>query len=114
MDGATIRPQFTHDQIKKRGLAGPVRANDQPPLSWLDDKIDAGSDVQSAERLAEMLDSQRRHCCCPALFDGTVCLPRNAPDPIRHSRAVPGTRPSGMKMTIATKIAPNIKFQRSI
>ncbi len=30
----------------------------------------------------------------------------------RASRAAPGTRPSGMKMTMATKIAPSMKFQR--
>ncbi len=32
----------------------------------------------------------------------------------RHSRTLPGTRPSGMQMTMATKIAPSTKFQRSI
>src|SRR5262249_59050845 len=32
----------------------------------------------------------------------------------RASRVVPGTRPSGMKTTITTKIAPSMKFHRSM
>ena len=32
----------------------------------------------------------------------------------RHSRTQPGTRPSGMKMTMATKIDAEQHFQRSI
>ena len=46
----------------------------------------------------------------------TVATPRGriAASAQRPSRAVPGTSPSGTKMTMATKMAPSTKFQRSM
>src|SRR5436190_6803759 len=116
MDRPAVRGELPHDEIEQRSLAGPVRSDDQAPLSRLDEKIDIGGDIETAEGLPQMLDGKRAHCFEPELFAPAAALsrPRSTPDPRRHSRAVPGTRPSGIKMTMATNMAPSMKFQRSI
>ena len=43
----------------------------------------------------------------------TFFVPLIARHAARDSRAMPGTRPSGMNTTIATKMAPSMKFQRT-
>src|SRR5262249_29527933 len=114
-DRAAVRRELSHDEIEQRGLAGAVRADDQPPLARLDDQIDVGGDAQAPKRLAEPVDDKRGHCIAPGLSAGaTLRRPCSERHPIRHSRTVPGTRPSGMKMTMSTKMAPSMKFQRSM
>src|SRR5436190_1763915 len=99
---------------------GDVPADDEPTLARLDVQVDVGGDAQAAECLAELVDGERTHCVGSAGFGSalaastTLLRRRNARQPCRHSRAVPGTRPSGIRMTMATKIAPSRKFQRSM
>src|SRR4029079_14684906 len=101
------------DQVEQRGLAGAVRANDQPPLAGLDAEIDVGGDAQAPERLAQPADGQRGHGLGSALGASTTPRRRrNARRPSRHSRTVPGTSPSGIRMTIATKMGRSRKFRR--
>jgi hypothetical protein len=52
LDRAAIGEKLTGDQIEQRGLAGAVRADDQPALARLDFQIDVGVDAQAAERFA--------------------------------------------------------------
>src|SRR5262245_64110088 len=128
-DGARVGPQFAGDQVEERGLAGAVRADDQPPLAGLDAHVHVAGDAQPAERLPQAAELERAHAPSP------VPLPMALPVPLpcgtaaiaagparrghqrrttqRHSRREPGTSPSGMKTTMATKIAPSTKFQRS-
>src|SRR5262249_37777357 len=113
-DRPAVRRELSHDEVEQRGLAGAVRTDDQPPLARLDDEIDVGGDAQAAERLAEPVDDERGHGVAPAPSAAPALRrPRSERHPIRHSRALPGTRPSGMKRTMSTKMAPSMKFQRS-
>src|SRR3974390_883912 len=112
MNRSTVGRDFASDQVEQRGLAGHVRADDQPPLARRDIEIDVIGDVQAAERLAEAREGERAH--------GLASVATTLPGKLFfrhiscHSRALPGTRPSGIIMTIATKIAPSRKFQRSM
>ena len=49
----------------------------------------------------------------PGADTGAVARGRHALAAHRQSRTVPGTKPSGMKTTMTTKMAPRTKFQRS-
>src|SRR5664280_1549100 len=111
MDRAFVGRDLAGDQIEQRGLAGAVGADDQPAFARLDIEIDIAGDAQAAERFTQAADGERAH----GLPSGAGALAgafilRQAS---RHSRALPGTRPSGIKMTMATKMAPSRKFQRS-
>src|SRR5437763_5933453 len=54
MDRPAVRREFAHDEIEQRSLAGPIRPDDQAPLSWLDEKIDIGGDIEAAKGLPQM------------------------------------------------------------
>jgi hypothetical protein len=58
-DRAGVGPKLAGDEVEERGLAGPVGADDEPPLTGLDDQVDVGRDAQAAERLRELSDGQR-------------------------------------------------------
>src|SRR5665213_161853 len=113
MHRAAVGRQFAGDEIEQRGFAGTVRANDQPPFARLDIQVDAARDTQAAEGFVETADGERAHAgvsvLAVALTAGVRLRKAN-----RHSRALPGTSPSGIKMTMATKMAPSRKFQRSM
>src|SRR5262249_9718934 len=108
-DGARVGPQFAGDQVEQRGLAGAVWADDQPPLARLDAPLDVASDAQPTERLLQAADLERAHWPSSLLLPrGTAAIAagpakscRDRRTPQRHSRREPGTRPSGMKMTMA-------------
>src|SRR5664279_5212129 len=115
-DRAAVGRDLAGDQVEQRGLAGAIGADDQPPLARLNIEIDAAGDMQPAEGFGEACDGEGGHGGGPRLSPaatapgfGFIC--RHAS---RQSRAVPGTRPSGIRMTMATKIAPSRKFQRSM
>ena len=114
-DGAGIRQQFAGDQIEQGGLAGAVRADDQPTFPRRDREVDLRGDVQAPERLAQGADGERAHGFGSASDIGRAAVSgrRSERQAERASRAAPGTRPSGMNTTIATKMAPSRKFQRS-
>src|SRR5262249_35220215 len=97
-----------------RRLAGAVWPDDQPALAGRDREIDVGGDPQAAERFVEALHGQRGHGRSPETRKpGTVARARNACQPMRQSRTEPGTRPSGMKVMMRTKITPSTMFQRT-
>ena len=50
---AAVRRSSPVMRLNKRGLAGTVRADDQPALARIDVEIDAGGDAQTAERFAQ-------------------------------------------------------------
>src|ERR1051326_1052093 len=109
-----VRRNLASDQVEQSGLAGAVRADDQPAFSRRDREVDVRSDVQAAERFAQGADSERGHGCGPASGIGTAGLSGlTARHAARARRTAPGTRPSGMNTTMATKMAPSRKFQRS-
>ncbi len=65
--------------------------------------------------LHRRIDGERGHGFASGMAGAAPAFCRlNARHAVRDSRAVPGTRPSGMKMTMATKIAPSMKFQRTM
>src|SRR5581483_8454698 len=99
------------DEIEQRGFAGAVRTDDQPALAGFDRQIDAAGDAETAERFAQTADGECAHGIrsTDRTTFGRLIL-RTAE---RNSRATPGTRPSGMNTTMATKIAPSMKFQRT-
>src|SRR6185437_10739330 len=103
------------DEIEKRRLAGAVGADDQPPLAFRYRQVHRAGDTQAAERLVQVMQCQRGHPPPSWRTAGTGAA-RALRDGIaqRHSRAQPGTSPSGMNTTISTKMAPRTKFQRSI
>src|SRR5690242_7266149 len=106
--------EFAGDEIEQRRLAGAVGADDQAPLARRNDEIEAAGDAQTAEGFLELMDRQRGHGVWPrevgsAAVAGVLA---RALSKRRMSRVVPGTKPSGMKITIATKIAPSSMFQR--
>src|SRR5580704_2268855 len=119
LDRAGVGLQLAGDQIEQGGLAGAVRADDQAALARLDFEIDVGGDAKAAERFAQAFDGKRGHgfgsaagaggCVTGTTFFAAL-IARHAE---RDSRAMPGTRPSGMNTTMATKMAPSMKFQRT-
>src|SRR5665213_2450847 len=106
---AAIGAQLAGDQVEQRRLAGAVGTDDEAALARRDGEIDAARDAEAAERLLELSDRQRGHGRASSAARAARPLNRR-----RTSRVVPGTKPSGMKMTMATKIAPSSMFQRSI
>src|SRR6201981_34126 len=113
MNRTGIRRDLAGDQVEQRGLARAVWSDDQAAFALFNIEVDIARDAQSAERFGEPVDDQSAHCRGPAVsgkFALVLALPRQIE---RVSRTTPGTRPSGMKTTIATKIAPSMKFQRS-
>src|SRR6185437_1376618 len=116
-DRPGLRPDLAGDEVEERRLAGAVRPDHQATLARLDPEIDVGGDAQSAEGLGEAADLERSHWPLPWLRRPAGMAPRrprNDTQAQRHRRTDPGTKPSGMKMTIATKMAPSTTFQRSI
>src|SRR5260221_8289231 len=105
-DRAAVDPQLAGDQMEQGGLAGAIRPDDQPALARRHLQIDRIGHPQAAERFLQITDDERGH--------RPVSAARRRAASARQRRTVPGTSPSGMKMTIATKIAPSTKFQRSI
>src|SRR6516164_1003977 len=113
MNRTGIRRELASNQVEQRSLARAVWPVDQAALALFDIEVHVASDAQSAERFSEPVDDQSAHCRGPAVigkFDLVLALSRQIE---RVSRATPGTRPSGINTTIATKIAPSMKFQRS-
>ncbi len=111
-DRAAVGLELAGDEVEQRRLAGAVGADDEAALARLDGEIDGGGDAQAAEGFLERADGERAHRS-PFAATGAG-RGRSARTPQRASRTEPGTNPSGMKMTMATKIAPSTKFQRSI
>ena len=72
-------------RLNKRGLAGAVGADDQPPLARRDSEIDALGDAQAAERFGQPGDAERGHGRSPAaaVFTGRQPPPGPAPQPHR-------------------------------
>ena len=92
-------------QIEERGLAGAVRADDQPPLSRHHAERDLLRRGQAAKALVEADHFERgRHT--RRSFLGVRQR--------SHSCRSPGTKPNGMNMMTITKIAPSSEFQRSM
>ena len=113
MNRTAIRRELASDQIEQGGLTRTVWADDQAAFALLDVEIDVAGDAQSTEGFGQLVDDQSVHCRRPAAI-GKVGLALALPRQIeRVSRTMPGTRPSGMNTTMATKIAPSMKFQRS-
>src|SRR5579884_569993 len=112
MDRAAVRVQLAGDEIEQRGLTGTVRADDQAAFARFDRKAHVIGDAQPAEGLAQCADRERCHGLICVIDAGCTRLSRRHNE--RDSRIVPGTKPSGMNTTIATKIAPSMKFHRWI
>src|SRR5262249_30022170 len=85
-------------------------------LAGLDIEIDTAGDLQATKRFAQAGDCQRSHglASAPPVIAPVAALRPRFAQARRHKRAVPGTSPSGIRMTMATKIAPSRKFQRPI
>src|SRR5208282_1696444 len=115
-DPAARGLELARDQIEERRLAGAVRADDQAPLALSDGETDVGGHGQAAERFLQLADLERRHDVLlpPQPRRAAAARARRARRMARHSRSMPGTSPSGMKRTIATKMAPSTRFQRSM
>src|SRR5262245_1032904 len=115
-DRSAVGGELAGDQVEQRGLAGAVRADDQPPLPGLDGKRDVGGDAQAVERFAQPTDGERGHGWRSSTGGLSLELARarSAFSPQRASRTEPGTSPSGMKLMMATKITPSTRFQRSM
>src|SRR5262245_41749557 len=128
-DRARVGSKLSGDEVEQRGLARAIGADDQAPLSRLDEEIHTGRDPEAPERLLEATHGERAHRPAFSPGAGTRAASaagvraasgagpaprgRRAPVAKRQRRAVPGTSPSGMKTTITTKMAPRTKFQRS-
>src|SRR4029077_1013889 len=90
------RRQQSGDEVKQRGLAGAVRADDRAQLARLYREVDPGHGLQGPEGAAEPPRFQQRgHARA------------------RRRRAVP-TSPPGRKITIRTKTAPVKIIQCSV
>ena len=85
-------------------------------LARLDRKAYRCGDAQPAKRLFEVVEHQGTHAplCWRAPRLGSLSRGENRPPAQRQRRTEPGTNPSGMKMTITTKMAPRTRFQRAI
>ena len=112
-DASGVCTKFAGDQVEQGRLAGAVRSDDQPPLAGLHRKVHRGRDAQAAERLVEIEQFERGHRPLSRRSTGVGCG-RSSPIAQCQRRTEPGTNPSGMKMTMTTKIAPRTKFQRSM
>ena len=73
-------------------------------------RLTSVGDPQAPERFAQIVDDERAHGCAPPRL--RLLPPSAAPGRTGRAARAPGTRPSGMKITMATKIAPSMKFQR--
>src|SRR5262249_14168254 len=113
--GAGMGGGVAGDGVERRGLAGAVGSDDQPPLARHDAERDVFRRRQAAEALAQMRDLERgrRHCA------GSEAAPPAALRALkrfcnrRHACVQPGTRPYGMNMITTTKMTPSSVFQRS-
>src|ERR1043166_2883961 len=115
-DRSAVGRKLPGNEVEQGRLAGAVGTDDQPPFPGLDAQVDVGGDAQALERLAQLVDGERGHGLrSPTGRTGApfnrVC---SACQPHRHSRTVPGTSPSGMKLMMMTKTTPSTRFQRSI
>src|SRR5215469_11615655 len=118
-DAAAIGLYLTHDQVEERRLAGPVRPDDEMPDARLQLKSHIARHAQAAERFHEPFDSECAHGvpplrCSAVAARFTAGEPAEAPDrprkawpSLRARRIDPGIRPSGMKLTIRTKMTPS-------
>ena len=107
-----IGGQIAGDEIEQRGLAGAVRADDQPAFARHHLQRDIPGRRQAAETLVQAVDDERgRHSAGSAAGAGVFGLLRFAKR--SQSARKPGTSPSGMKMMTAMKVAPSRVFQRS-
>ena len=116
-DRAAIGPHLAGDQVEERGLAGAVGADDEAAFAGLDAQADRAGDAQAAEGFVEIADDQRAHgasAFCEGPPAAGAAGGRSALSAQRARRTEPGTSPSGMNTTMATKIAPSSMFQRSI
>src|SRR5262249_31771955 len=115
LDRATVGRELSGDEIEQRRLAGAVGADDEPALARLYRERHSVGHAQAAEGLVELFYGERGHRP-PSSRGRRAATPRGRAAAIAHRprRAAPGTSPSGMKMTIATKIAPSTKFHRSM
>src|SRR6185312_9193994 len=115
-DAAAIRPELAGDEVEQRRLARAVGADDQAALARRDIEVHIGGDTQAAEGFDQVAQLERAHPALPPPVRSAAAArgPRRRDQAHRHSRTEPGTKPSGMKMTMATKIAPSTRFQRSI
>src|SRR5437868_9553825 len=113
-DRAAVGRDLAGDQIEQRGLTGAIGTDDQPPLARRDIEIDVRGHAQTAERLVQTIDAERGHGGgAPTLpRTGELLRSRNARQPIFQMRTDPGTKPSGMKVMMATKITPSTRFTR--
>src|SRR5512144_511182 len=118
-DRTSVGPELARDEVEECRLAGAVGADDQVPLPRLHREIHRGRDQQSPEGLGQALHRQRgrraAHRAGPSPRVATPVTTGAADRAVtrRQSRTAPGTSPSGMKSTIATKMAPSTKFQRA-
>src|SRR5262249_1724502 len=103
------------DKVDQRGLARPVRPDDQPPLARHDAERDVLRRGQAAEALAQMRDFERgrRHCASSEAAPPVALRALMRFCNRRHACVQPGTRPYGMNMITTTKITPSSVFQRS-
>ena len=115
VDAAARGSELAGDEVEQRRLAGAVRADDQAPLSRLDVEVDVAGDLETSEGLAQVPQDKGAHRESPAVDRAAASGAGRAGRlrHVRHSRAVPGTRPSGMKLMIRTKMIPSTMFQRS-
>src|SRR5262249_30198287 len=114
LDRSGIWRDLSSDQVEQRCFARAIRADDQPSLAGFDVEIDVGRDVKATKRFAKAGDSERAHDLASALPGIALELGSRLRHARRQKRMVPGTRPSGIRITMATKMAPSRKFQRSI
>src|ERR1035437_6409198 len=114
MDRAAVGRDLAGDQVEQRGLAGAIGADDQPPLARLDIEIDVAGHLQTAECFAQSCDGERAHGAGSVLAGMTPSRGESLRHAVRHSRTEPGTRPSGMKVMISTKMTPSTRFQRTM
>src|ERR1700739_1924288 len=113
MNRTGIRRDLAGHQVEQRGLARAVWPDNQAAFAWFDIEVDVAGDAQSTEGFGEPVDDQSAHCRGPAVIGKFALVLARVRQIALVSRTTPGTRPSGMNTTIATKIAPSMKFQRS-
>src|SRR4029078_11882581 len=111
---AGIGCQLAGDQVEQCRLAGAVRSDDQPALARLDVQVDVGGDVQAAESLGEIPDGEGAHGLASAPPGSVLARRSRLRQAMRQRRTLPGTSPSGIRIKMATKIAPSRTIPRSI
>ncbi len=108
-----ISPVMRLNKVVLPAPFGPMISRRSPGA---DIETDVRGDAQAAERLAEVGDDERARGFRVHGFRSAsaAALPRRVTlrQAERVNRAAPGTRPSGMNTTMATKMAPSMKFQR--